>query len=162
MSLRFYDTLPLGALFAAIVAILFIAAEIGFHLGKWHQRRSHAEEKGLTATYLGSALGLLAFMLAFTFGMAGSHQSSRRALVVEEANAIGTAYLRAQLLPDPPGAEIQDMLREYVDVRTEAALSNAPGAVEKGIVRSEELHEELWARSIVLSKEHSGSIFRRR
>ena len=89
MSLRFYDTLPLEALFAVIVILLFLAAEIGFHLGKWHQGRTEAEERGLTATYLGSAFGLLAFLLAFTFGMASSNQSSRKTLVVEEAMRSG-------------------------------------------------------------------------
>ena len=66
---------------------------------------------------VGSILALLAFMMAFTFGMAGSRYNTRRAAVLDEANAIGTAYLRADLLPDAHRAEVRALLREYVDVR---------------------------------------------
>jgi hypothetical protein len=154
----YVDQLPLWAVFVGIVCILFGGAEIGFGLGKWQKRRSQVEEEGIN-TILGAALGLLAFMLAFSFGMAGSTHAVRKAAVLEEANAIGTAYLRAQLLPEPHSSEIQGLLREYVDVRIKAAQSQDMAVIKEGSARSEELHEELWARSIALSKESSGSIF---
>ena len=50
-----------------------------------------------------ATLALLAFILAFTFGLAGSWFDVRRRLVVDEANAIGTTYLRAGMLPSPTG-----------------------------------------------------------
>jgi hypothetical protein len=62
-------------------------------------------------------LGLLAFLLAFTFGMAASRFELRRELVLDEANAIGTAYLRAALVPEPHRTEIRTFLRDYVDSR---------------------------------------------
>lgn len=62
-------------------------------------------------------LGLLALLLGFTFAMAMSRFEVRKQLVLDEANAIGTTFLRAQLLPPPARQEISDLLRQYVEVR---------------------------------------------
>ena len=66
---------------------------------------------------VGAILGLLAFMLAFTFSLAASRFEARRQGVLDEANAIGTTYLRARFLPQPQRDEAARLLREYVDVR---------------------------------------------
>jgi hypothetical protein len=154
------DHIPLWAVFLITTLILFTAAEIGFHLGKWRKQRSKDEEKGQTGALMGAALGMLAFLLAFTFGMAGSKQDARKKLVLEEANAIGTAYLRAQILPEPYSSKIKGLLQEYVDVRLKGAQSiKSIDQVKQAITRSEELHNELWALSVSLAKENSGSIF---
>jgi hypothetical protein len=89
-------------------------------------------------------LGLEAFILAFTFGAAASHFDARRQAALDEANAIRTAYMRADLISEPQRAEIRDLLREYVDTRVEAVRS---GNLKQGIVRSEELQEQLWAQA---------------
>ena len=156
------DQIPLWAVFLITIIILFTAAEIGFHFGKWRKRRSKDEEKGQTGTIMGATLGMLAFMLAFTFGMAGSINNARKEMVLEEANAIGTAYLRAQILPEPSSSKIKGLLHEYVDVRLKAAQAGQLKNFEQvklAIVRSEDLHNELWALSVSLAKENSGSIF---
>jgi len=154
------DHIPLWAVFMITTLILFTAAEIGFHLGKWRKQRSKDEEKGQTGALMGAALAMLAFLLAFTFGMAGSKQDARKKLVLEEANAIGTAYLRAQILPEPYSSKIKGLLQEYVDVRLKGAQSiKSIDQLKQAIARSEELHNELWALSVSLAKENSGSIF---
>ena len=154
------DHIPLWAVFLITTLILFTAAEIGFNLGKWRKQRSKDEEKGQTGALMGAALGMLAFLLAFTFGMAGSKQDARKKLVLEEANAIGTAYLRAQILPEPYSSKIKGLLQEYVDVRLKGAQSiKSIDQLKQAIARSEELHNELWALSISLAKENPTSIF---
>ena len=75
-----------------------------------------------------ATLALLAFILAFTFGLAGSWFDVRRRLVIDEANAIGTTYLRAGMLPEPHRSDVRDLLREYVDVRLEAIKPGKLGA----------------------------------
>src|SRR5262249_27680294 len=102
-----------------------------------------------------SVLGLLAFMLAFTFGMAASRFDARRQVVLEEANAIGTTYLRARLLPDPQRSEIAKLLRHYVDARVRAVQERK---VEEGRARSEELHEQLWLNATATAQKNPGSI----
>ena len=154
------DQIPLWGVFLITTLILFTAAEIGFHLGKWRKRRSKDEEKGQTGALMGAALGMLAFLLAFSFGMAGSIQSARKKVVLDEANAIGTAYLRAQILPEPSSSKIKELLYEYVDVRIKGAQSvKSIDKLKQAIARSEELHNELWALSVSLAKENPSSIF---
>ena len=155
------DYIPLWAVFLITTLILFTAAEIGFHLGKWRKRRSKDEEKGQTGALMGAALAMLAFLLAFTFGMAGSIHNARKSVLLEEANAIGTAYLRAQILPEPYSSKIKGLLQEYVDVRLKGAQAGQFKnfeQVKQTIARSEELHNELWALSVSLAKENPSSI----
>jgi len=83
-------------------------------------------------------------MLAFTFGGAASHFDARRQALLDEANAIGTGYLRADMLPEPHRTEIRNLLREYVDVRLEGVRSEK---IEQKIARSEELHGRLWLQA---------------
>jgi hypothetical protein len=154
------DHIPLWAVFLITTLILFTAAEIGFHLGKWRKQRSKDEEKGQAGALMGAALAMLAFLLAFTFGMAGSIHNARKSVLLEEANAIGTAYLRAQILPESYSSKIKGLLQEYVDVRLKGAQSiKSIDQMKQVITRSEELHNELWALSVSLAKENSGSIF---
>ena len=98
---------------------------------------------------VGASLAFLGFLLAFIIGIAVNIFNERRALVVKEANAIGTAYLRAEYLDEPFSTESRELLREYVDMRL-AALN--PGQLETAIVRSEEIHQELWSQVVNLEK----------
>jgi Protein of unknown function (DUF4239) len=138
------DALPLWALFVATLVVALLSFEGGFWVGKRWRRRSEQEQEIVVRGLVGGMLGLEAFMLAFTFGAAASHFDARRQVVIDEANAIGTAYLRADLLPEPHRTEIRDLLREYVDVRLAAVRS---GKLEQAIARSEELHNQLWLQA---------------
>ena len=77
--------------------------------------------------------------------MAASRFEVRRGLVLDEANAIGTTYLRAALLPEPHRTEIRALLRDYVDLRLEAAQ---PGMTVPARERSEEVQGRLWAQAV--------------
>jgi hypothetical protein len=91
----------------------------------------------------GTTLGLLAFMLAFTFNGAAGRYDARRTLVIEEANAIHQAWLRAGFLPDASRLEARATLREYTDVRVRVAAGDIP--VASGLVQVEKLLDQLWA-----------------
>jgi hypothetical protein len=106
---------------------------------------------------MGASLGLLAFFMAFTFSMAASRFDARKTLVLEEANAIETTYLRAQLLPEPYRTEIQGLLREYVEVRV-GAVGAGLEKVKQVIVRSEELHDLLWFQAVASAEKNRSSI----
>ena len=88
---------------------------------------------------MGGLLGLLGLLLAFTFGMAGARFDQRKTLVVEEANAIGTAWLRTDLVPEPMRAQARDVLREYTHLRLEAASREPATVAPRPSVRSEQL-----------------------
>ncbi|MDA0834855.1 MAG: hypothetical protein O2955_03525 [Planctomycetota bacterium] len=115
------DVLPLWAFFALSCLIVWSALETGYRIGRWRHRHASDEKDAAVGVIVGSILGLLGFMLAFTFGVAASRFEERRQTVLEEANAIGTTYLRTQLLPEPQRSDAASLLREYVDVRLNAA-----------------------------------------
>jgi hypothetical protein len=93
---------------------------------------------------VGSLLALLAFLLAITMGMASDRFEARRGLVLAEANAVGTTYLRAGYLPDPTSSQIRKLLREYVPLRImNSDLAEAD--IRARIAQSVELHSKLWS-----------------
>lgn len=114
---------------------------------RWDSRAPLADRRLRAA----ATLGLLALVLAFTFGMAVSRFDARKQLVLDEANAIGTTYLHAELLPQPYGMDIQRLLQEYVDVRLEGIQ---PGRLQSAMARSEELHQLLWSQAVVVGEQH--------
>jgi hypothetical protein len=138
------DALPLWALLVATLVVALLSFEGGFWVGRRRSLRSELEQEIVVRGLVGGMLGLEAFMLAFTFGAAAAHFDARRQAVLDEANSIRTAYLRADFLPEPHRAEIRNLLREYVDVRLEGVRS---GKIEQGIARSEELHNQLWLQA---------------
>jgi Protein of unknown function (DUF4239) len=138
------DFLPLWALFVATLLITLLSFEGGFLAGKRRSRRSEREQGVVGGGLVEGMLGLAAFMLAFTFGAAVTHFDAGRQAILDEANSIRTAYLRADFLPEPHRAEIRNLLREYVEVRLESVRS---GKIEQAIARSDELHKRLWLQA---------------
>ncbi len=136
----FEDT-PLWVIFLLSVALFAITSEVGHGLGLKSGREANI------ATLEASVLGLLALMLSFTFAMAVTRFDERRNAVLKEANALGTAALRARLLPAPHAAESLGLLKDYAGIRVELAHSqNRPAPLPLGvaIARSNELQERLW------------------
>src|SRR6476660_91376 len=107
------DPIPVAGVFVLFAILCLIAYEVGFRVGRWHQNRTPDEKEGPAGTLVGSLLALMAFLLAITIGMASDRFDNRRALVVEESNAIGTAYLRAGYLPQPASEQSREILRQY-------------------------------------------------
>lgn len=111
------DFIPLWGFMILTCLIAFLAAELGFRIGKYNAAKKDHPATSPIGSMVGATLGLLAFMLAFTFSLAASRYETRRTLVLEETNAIGTTYLRAGYLDEPQSTEIRNLLREYVDTR---------------------------------------------
>ncbi|MBL8852006.1 MAG: hypothetical protein JNG89_20200 [Planctomycetaceae bacterium] len=149
------DKLPLSAFFVLTVAIVLAAIEFGFRGGRYRHQRYNDEKEGPVGAMVAATLGLLAFILAFTFGLAASRYDARRTVVVDEANTIGTTYLRAGLLPDERAARIRPLLRDYVDARLEAARTGNLLAVQR---RSDELQHALWTEAELVGQQYPESI----
>lgn len=130
--------------FGVAVILFFLATEAGFWTAS--SGRSDVDEAGRSeiGTLQGAILGLLALLLGFTFSMALSRYEVRKMMVLDESNAIGTTYLRAQMLPEPQKTEISRLLRQYVDFRLEGAQ---PGKFQEAIAQSEKLHDQLWLQA---------------
>ena len=149
------DPLPLWTLFPITVMVALVSIELGFKAARYRRARTVDEPEAPSAGMVGATLGLLAFMLAFTFGLAGSRFEARRQLVLTEANAISTAYLRASLLPEPMSTDIRALLREYVDVRLQGMQ---PDKLKASIERSEQLHKSLWSQATMATEKEKSAI----
>lgn len=146
--------LPLWAVFLLTFAICIGAIEAGATLARMSLRQNREQEpEAPLGSLVGALLGLLAFILAFVFGMTASRFDARKQLVLQEANAIGTTYLRAGLLPQTQSLEIRRLLREYADIRANVTLAN----LQEGMKESEAIHDLLWAQAKALVSENMDS-----
>ncbi len=104
--------LPVGL----FIAMLF-AATAGHRIAAWRLQRSDDASAVGTSAVDAAVLGLLGLLVAFWFSSAGTRLDMRRSLIVEEANAIGTAWLRLDLLPENAQPAVREEFRTYLDVR---------------------------------------------
>lgn len=132
------DDLPLAVIAPAMLASLLAAATVGYRGHRWLLKRCGETTTESHDHLLSAVLGLLALLLGFTFSLALNRYEARRELVVQEANALGTTWLRAQLLDAPNKAAISGLLRDYLDLRLNWSESDGP------LVRTSVLPSKLW------------------
>lgn len=133
--------LPLASIYVVTVLLFLLALEAGFRIGQVVQARWPDGSQAGVGMVAGAALATLGFLLAFVTGIAMGNFNDRRQLVVDEANAIATTYLRAGYLPEPASEQSRELLREYVGLRLEALDRTRTAAA---IASSESVHNELW------------------
>jgi hypothetical protein len=133
---------PVTLFVVSIVALVAAAA-----IGSLAHRKYPLDEEMHTDfnVLLGSALTLLALIISFSFSMASSRYDQRKNLEEAEANAIGTEYSRAQLLPAADAAKIQVLLKSYIDLRIQYFTEIEAGVRRDNAARTGKLQDELWA-----------------
>jgi len=147
------DGIPIWIAFLLTVGYCVLLFEIGYRTGgRLRRRNPEAEEGGATGGVTAGLLGLLAFILAITIGIAGNQHQTRMELLAAEANAIGTAFLRADFIDEPDRTALRDLLRNYVDVRLSAFDEGA--TVQDVAARSEEIHNQLWSITMTNANQH--------
>lgn len=129
-----------------LLATLFVLIQWGWRLGCKGAASRDEKYRAHINTLLGSVLGLMGLMLGFTFSMALNRYDGRSDALVAEANAIGTAYLRAQLLPEAVRAPARDLIARHVELRlAEGEIGLDEEFRRAGIlVESGALLEETW------------------
>jgi hypothetical protein len=149
------DSVAILGAFVLIAVVLLLVFEIGFRVGRWHQIRTPEETEGPNDMLVGSLLALLAFLLAVTMGMAADRFDARRGLVIDEANAIETTYLRAGFLPEAESQASRALLRQYAPLRV-----NVDDVVQLQVnfQLSEDIHQALWAIVEPLGRERSSDV----
>ncbi len=131
-------------LFVVSLVLLWLSA----HAGARVAARRGAPDDAFRADYgviLAAALTLLGLIIGFSFSMAISRYDQRKNLEEAEANAIGTEYLRADLLPAADGARVRALLRQYTDYRIEYYRTFDAAALEAVNRKTAALQDELWA-----------------
>jgi hypothetical protein len=131
---------------SVLLGILLLAIEVGYRLGRRMADVTDEGPKGQIGAIQASLLGVLALLLGFTFSLSLQRHDSRSQAVIAEANAIGTAMLRAELLPQPLGPRTLDKLKEYVDLRVEGGAISLDNADARSIVlrRTLDVQRQLW------------------
>ena len=152
------DHSPVWLVYAGTVLLLLAGNEVGFRLGTWRRAHMPEGEKTPASAIMGSTLGLLAFMLAFTFGMSGSRFDARKQLVLDEASAVLRAHQRAQFLPEPQRSECSRLLRDYVELRIGIATRLSLSEMQQLVKRSEAVQDALWKEAATLADRPSASL----
>jgi hypothetical protein len=138
--------IPLWVLIFLFLAVLLIPMEVGFRLGR-RQKRLHPDPEGEARSdvTLAATLTLLALMLAFTYSFSMSRADLRKKTLIIEVNALGTAFLRADLLSEPGRTETRQRLYEYAQSRyvKPETITTLEG-VQQVVARSEEIQSEIW------------------
>jgi hypothetical protein len=126
-------------------ALLLAAALVAGYSGHWLRLKTRGlASDGQEGYIVSGVLGLLALMLGFTLAMTVDRFDTRRSLVLEEANAIGTTYLRTQLLGEPHRSRLSKLLVDYTDNRIELATAKrdeVPGL----LASNDRMLTDLWA-----------------
>jgi hypothetical protein len=144
MSLVQVGPLLVVGLFAGVL----VSLELGRRLGRRHLASAEGAHEGFGAVE-GAIFGLLGLMVAFTFSGAASRFDDRRHLVTEEANAIGTAWLRIDLAAAEAQPRLRDSFRRYLDSRLETyRRARDLDAAMAEFARSTAIQGEIWGLAV--------------
>jgi len=161
---HFFDLVPIWMLLIGTILIMVLFIEFGFRLG--HKARAHAKkaQTSQVRAIMGAGLGLLAFMLAFTFSTAQSHFEVRVQGLAEEARIARNAFMQADLLVEPARTQAKQLLKDYIELRLamrSSAGQNIPARLAEALQASEQIQHNLWqlvARSHGQLPENPGEI----
>ncbi len=138
----FFHSLPLAAIYIFSVLLVLGALALGILLGRRHLAHSGDDKGSSVGSAVAATLALLAFLLAFTFNMTADRFNQRKALLLNEVNAIQTTYLNARFLDSADTRRARTLLLEYVDLRDLDLRTDE--ITDEDLARSRVLHGELW------------------
>lgn len=143
----------LPAIGLALLAGMVVCLEIGFRVGVRRSAKLPGEGEDGTGAIEAAVFALLGLILAFSFSGAMTRFETRRAMIVQEANAIGTAYLRVDLLPEADQPALRDLFREYTDSRIAVFANNhTVEDVLRDIDRGTALQNRIWSKAVASMK----------
>jgi hypothetical protein len=140
------DKILISAVFAAILfAGLLGCLRLGWMIGRRRSRAAGEDAQAGLGAIDGSVFGLMGLLIAFTFTGAANRFHDRRELITQHVNAIGTAWLRLDLLADDDRDKARDGFRSYVDTMMEATRNAADlQAATTGLARLTAIQQEIW------------------
>jgi len=132
-----------------LFAGLLLCMEFGRRIGRRRLARDPDTLDAGTGAVDGMVFALLGLLVAFTFSGAASRFDDRRALIVTEANDIGTAYLRIELLPEAAQTPLRDAFHRYVDSRMATYAPNiSTEDFDKSFAKTQEIQAEIWTMAV--------------
>jgi len=128
---------------AALVLGMVVAVEAGYRLGR--KAKKSETDKSQIGAVQGAVLGLLGLLLGFSFAGAGARFIERQDIIVREANAVGTAWLRADLLDEPSRTELRSALRAHTDERVALSGQYRMEDLLATVDRMQALESKMWS-----------------
>lgn len=125
-------------------ALLLLPFELAFRYSRKPSHKLSSDQRAQVGTVLAALLAVLGFILAFSFSIVETRFTARKQMVVTEANAIGTAWLRTRFLPDEAASRSRALMRSYVDERLHVTLQTVPQVLES----SARIQTELWRLAV--------------
>lgn len=152
-NFELFTALPIWGFFLFTMLLALFSVEIGYQWAR-HKRRAEVEKEAPVGAMVGATLGLLAFLLAITFGKAEDHFNARKITLLDEANAIRTTYLLAKGIPEPHGVEVRKLLCSYVEERLQWS------GLEKGHenISARTLLNQLWVHAMAVEAQNPGGV----
>jgi len=151
------DAIPIGIYLAVATLAVMLAIEVGYRLGNASLKRPGEEKEAPVSAVAATVLGLVAFMLAFTFGIVADRYTARKALVREEAGQIRTAWQRSVFLAEPDRTEAAGLLKRYVDLRLEVAGARDFDQLRRLVAESSAIQGRLWEMAVVNARKDMNS-----
>jgi uncharacterized membrane protein (UPF0136 family) len=154
MKLSFLDQTPSYIIALSIFVLMLLFYYAGMKFGIYRTRNSDQNKPEEVGATEGALIGLLALLMAFTFGAASDRFVKRNNIIVNEANAIGTAALRADLYGDSIRREFRKDFKNYVEARIdffEAGMDMKKILLALG--KTETINMQIWNRAALLAKE---------
>jgi hypothetical protein len=156
---HFFDLAPIWLVLIGTVLVLLFFIELGFRLGKRAQITAKKAQTSQVRAIMGAGLGLLAFMLAFTFANTQSHYETRVQLLVEESRVIRNAFIQANLLEEPRRTEAKTLLKDYIVLRRHSTELNDTAEEEQlaGLLeKAEQIQHELMLLAVETDEAQGG------
>jgi hypothetical protein len=134
---------------AALIVGMLFAMEVGYRFGRRYSGIDREQSRAAAGTLEAAVFALMGLLVAFTFNGAATRFESRRNIIVREANAIGTSYLRLDLLPVEARTKLQQCFRTYLQSRLAVGqkIPDLKSALAE-LARSKELQREIWREAV--------------
>ncbi len=151
------NEMPVLLLLLTTFLLVVLSIEIGYRIGAAIKKRREVENENTVSSISGYVLALLAFIIAFTFGIVTDRYQVRKELVREEANLLRTAWTRADFLPDADRVIAKNLIREYTSIRIKAVKSLDPANVKEAMMRGSIIEHSLWEMAVVNARKDMNS-----
>jgi hypothetical protein len=143
MNSYLFSILPIWVIYLVIVFFIVLSIRSGIAYANWRKKHYKQDDESSINTIVGATLGLLTFILAFTFSLSSSRFESRKQFLLDEVNSIETSWLRAGLMEQPFSNQLQRALVSYTEVRF-WGIEN-PDKTQEIIAKAEKIQNEIWA-----------------
>ena len=155
---HFFDLIPIWLLLIGTILLMILFIELGFRLGKKAQVGAKKAQASQVRAIMGAGLGVVAFMLAFTFSTAQSHFEARVQNLAEEARIARNAFMQADMLVEPGRTQAKELLKDYIELRS-FGRPNDDKSIEKDLAEalrvSEQIQKDLWLLAVQVDGDKS-------